>query len=226
MRYSRYRMYQSSSEVLADVLKEPQSHLIELRGKLDYDVLDNAYYPTGGIKTSLAARYVLNQDLYDTGQNHGHPAVFIFDFLGAIPIGNSFAFETSFYLRSILGDGNQFYGTPVGNTIGGDFSGRYWENQAPFVGLVDASLAYSWLGVARIDARVKLAPKFYAYAMYNYGITATDLDVYSYNHRRYDMHGAGVKLSYDSFIGPVSAQVHWSNLWNRVGFYLNAGYIF
>ena len=226
VRYGRYKLYQSSSEVMADVLKEPQNHIVELRGKLDYDILDNAWYPTRGIKTSLALKYSLRQDFYDDPASSGGPFSVAYDFLGAIPVGNKLAFETSFYLRSILNDGNNLFGTPLGNAIGGDFPGRYWENQAPFVGLVDACLAYSWLGVARIDARVMLAPKFYAYAMYNYGITASDLDVYSPDHKRYDLHGAGIKLSYDSFIGPISAQVHWSNLWNRVGFYLNAGYIF
>lgn len=225
VRYSRYKLYQSSSEVLTDVLRKPQNHVVEVRGKLDYDILDNAYYPTRGIKTSLSAKYIVNHDLYVNGDG-GNPATFTFDFLGAIPFGNRFAVETSFYLRSIFNDGNKLYGKPLGNTIGGDFSGRYWENQAPFVGLVDASLAYSWLGVARIDARLMLAPKLYAYAMYNYGLTATNLDVYSIGHKRYDLHGVGAKLSYDSFIGPISVQVHWSSLWHRAGFYLNAGYIF
>lgn len=225
LRYSRYKLYQSSNELLTDVLREPQSHVLEVRGQLDYDVLDNAYYPTRGIKSSLSGKYIINHDLYITG-NDGNPVTFTYDFLSAIPFGNRFVIETSFYLRSILNDKNKLYGMVIGNTIGGDFSGRYWENQAPFVGLVDACLAYSWLGVARIDARVKISPKFYAYAMYNYGLTASDLDIYSLDHMRYDLHGAGVKLSYDSFIGPISAQVHWSSLWNRVGFYLNAGYIF
>lgn len=225
LRYSRYKMYQSSNEVMTDVLMEPMSHILEVRGKLDYDVLDNAYYPTRGVKASVTGKYIINHDLYITGDD-GNPVTFTYDFLGAIPIGKRFAFETSLYLRTILNDRNKLYGMVIGNTIGGDFSGRYWENQAPFVGLVDANLAYSWLGVARIDARVMLAPKFYAYAMYNYGFTASDIDRYSLDHRQYDLHGAGIKLSYDSFIGPISAQVHWSSLWNRVGFYLNAGYIF
>ena len=225
LRYSRYKLYQSSSELLEDVLKEPQNHVLELRGKLDYDVLDNAYYPTRGIKTKLTGKYILSKDQYDQ-EKYNNPITFTYDFLGAIPFGNRFALETSFYIRCILGDGNMLYGTPLGNTVGGDIPGRYWENQAPFVGLVDANLAYSWLGVARVDARVELGDKFYAYAMYNYGITANNLDIYSFDHKRYDMHGAGIKLSYDSFIGPISAQVHWSDIWNRFGFYLNAGYIF
>lgn len=224
-RYSRYRKYQSSSEDLAEVLREPQNHAIELRGNLDYDVLDNAFFPYHGIKTNLALKYILSQDFYDSGQN-GNPAMIAYDFFGAIPVGKRFAFETSFYGRVILNDNNELFGTPLGNTLGGDFAGRYWEAQVPFVGLIDASLAYSWLAAARIDARYQLSPKFYASAMYNYGLTTTDFNVKKTGHKHYDLHGAGVKLSYDSFIGPISVQVHWSSLWHRAGIYVNAGYIF
>ena len=225
LRYSRYKLYQSSNEVTADVLKEPQNHVLELQGHLDYDVLDNAYYPTHGIKTKLALKYVFSQDFYDSGKN-GNPAMVSYDFLGAIPAGDRLTFETSFYLRTIINDSNRLLGTPLGNAIGGDFAGRYWETQAPFVGLIDANLAYSLLATGRIDARVKLSPKFYAYAMYNYGITSTDFNARRPDHMHYDIHGAGLKLSYDSFIGPISAQIHWSSLWHRAGIYVNAGYIF
>ena len=226
IRYSRYKLYQSSTEVPADVLKEPQNHVVELRGKLDYDVLDNAFYPYHGIKTNLAYKYCLRQDLYDDPASAGGPFSVSYDFLGAIPVGNKFAFETSVYLRSIFNDNNQLFGTPLGNAVGGDFSGRYFEFQAPFVGLIDASIAYDWLAVGRLDARLQLSPKFYAYAMYNYAFTATDLNSSKPGHKQYDIHGAGVKLSYDSFIGPISVQVHWSSLWHRAGIYVNAGYIF
>ncbi|MBO4656543.1 MAG: patatin-like phospholipase family protein [Bacteroidales bacterium] len=226
LRYSRYKLYQSSSEVTAEVLQEPQNHVVELRGRLDYDVLDNAFYPYHGIKTTLAYKYNLSQDFYEDPASSGGPFTASYDFLGAIPFGNKFAFETSLYLRMILNDNNQLYSTPLGNAVGGDWSGRYFEVQAPFVGLVDAAIAYDWLGVARLDARFQISPKFYAYAMYNYAITATDLKASKPGHQRYDIHGAGVKLSYDSFMGPISVQVHWSSLWHRAGIYVNAGYIF
>ncbi|MBQ4021930.1 MAG: hypothetical protein II613_05215 [Bacteroidales bacterium] len=62
--------------------------------------------------------------------------------------------------------------------------------------------------------------------MYNYGITATDFNYANKSHSQYDVHGAGLKLSYDSFIGPLSIQLHWSSLWHRTEVYVNAGYIF
>lgn len=225
IRYSRYKLYQSSTEFLDDVLREPQNHILELRGNLDYDILDHAYYPTRGIKTNLSLKYVLKQDIYDAGGS-GNPAMMSYDFMAAIPVGNSFALETSFYLRGIMNAGNNLNETPLGNAIGGDFSGRYFEMQAPFVGLVDAHLAYNWLAVGRIDARFKLSPKVYAYAMYNYGITSSNLFSEKYVQNKYDIHGTGIKLSYDSFMGPISAQIHWSTVWHRLGFYVNAGYIF
>ncbi|MBR5736374.1 MAG: patatin-like phospholipase family protein [Bacteroidales bacterium] len=227
LRYSRYRMYQSTYENMAAIVEEPQNHVIETIGNLDYDVLDNAYYPTRGIKTNFTLKYMLAQDFYEADQeNPLNPLIFYWDFLGAIPLGERFAFETSFYIRGILNDDNQLFYTPVGNALGGDFPGRYYEAQAPFVGLIDAHLGYSYLGVGRIDARVKLSPKLYAYAMYNYGISTSDLKNIQSPLVTYDLHGAGLKLSYDSIIGPLSIQGHWSSQWNRFGVYVNAGYIF
>ena len=226
VRYSRYTMYQSSDENMAEVLQEPQLHLFELRGNLDYDVLDNVFYPTSGIKTNLAVKYTLSQDIYEDPASVGGPLTITYDFLGAIPIGDRFAFETSLYLRSIFNDSNMYFGSPLGNALGGDFSGRYFELQAPFVGMTDAVLAYDYLGVGRLDARVRLWSKIYAYAMYNYAITATDFKASKPGHMDFDVHGVGLKLSYDSFLGPLSIQLHWNSLWHRTGIYVNAGYIF
>ncbi|MBQ4021929.1 MAG: hypothetical protein II613_05210, partial [Bacteroidales bacterium] len=106
----------------------------------------------------LALKYSLMQDFFEDPASAGGPFTVAYDFLGAIPLGEKFAFETSFYLRSIMNDHNGLYATPLGNAIGGDFSGRYFETQVPFVGMVDAALAYDWLAAARLDARVKLSP--------------------------------------------------------------------
>jgi hypothetical protein len=38
--------------------------------------------------------------------------------------------------------------------------------------------------------------------------------------------GAGAEYSFDTIFGPLSANVHWSNLTGKVGVYLSAGYNF
>ena len=36
----------------------------------------------------------------------------------------------------------------------------------------------------------------------------------------------GLRVAYDSPIGPISADLHWNNLNRRVGAYMNIGYVF
>jgi len=38
--------------------------------------------------------------------------------------------------------------------------------------------------------------------------------------------GAGLEYAYDTIFGPVKANVHWSDLSGKVGFYISAGYNF
>ena len=38
--------------------------------------------------------------------------------------------------------------------------------------------------------------------------------------------GAAVEYSYDTIFGPLSANVHWSDLTGKVGVYISAGYNF
>ena len=38
--------------------------------------------------------------------------------------------------------------------------------------------------------------------------------------------GVGLKYSYNSIVGPVEFDVHWSNLRNRAGAYFNIGLYF
>jgi NTE family protein len=38
--------------------------------------------------------------------------------------------------------------------------------------------------------------------------------------------GACMGYSYDTIFGPLSANIHWSNLTNKLGLYISAGYNF
>ena len=38
--------------------------------------------------------------------------------------------------------------------------------------------------------------------------------------------GAGLEYSYDSIVGPIKLNVHWSNLTNKVGAYFSLGFDF
>ena len=44
--------------------------------------------------------------------------------------------------------------------------------------------------------------------------------------KKKDILGAGIRASYNSMFGPLSAEVHWSSLTRGAGFYFSFGFNF
>ena len=38
--------------------------------------------------------------------------------------------------------------------------------------------------------------------------------------------GAGIEYAYDTIFGPIKANIHWSDMTGKVGFYISAGFNF
>ena len=79
------------------------------------------------------------------------------------------------------------------------------------------------LTLIRTDYRFKIAKNHYVTAIVNY---LRDCDTIMDYGVGPGYIGAGLEYSFDTIFGPLSANVHWSNLTGRVGFYLSAGYNF
>ncbi len=90
----------------------------------------------------------------------------------------------------------------------------------PFIGInyeeTLGSLA-TFVNIVRCDLRYNLIGKSYLTAMYNVLL-----------HRyMYAYHGAGLKYSYNSLLGPISLTVQWSDFYNnQVSAYFSFGYTF
>lgn len=102
-------------------------------------------------------------------------------------------------------------------------AGRYVEQQMPFIGVTNMSAMKNILTLYRTDFRFKLARNHYITGILNY---ARDCDYFKDYTVGLGYFGAGVEYSYDTIFGPLTANIHWSNLSNKVGFYLSAGYNF
>jgi hypothetical protein len=63
----------------------------------------------------------------------------------------------------------------------------------------------------------------YVTATYNY---VRDCNVFKEYPVGPGFSGVGLEYSFDTIFGPISANVHWSDLTGKVGFYLSAGYSF
>lgn len=125
----------------------------------------------------------------------------------------------------------------LNNVIGGTEMGRYIDQQLPFIGVNDISLAFNNVAILRTDIRTRVFRNHYLTAMVNYARSSIDLKnffkerpqlewggLYDYNTSNW--WGAGVRYSIDTKIGPLSFDVSSSNISRKVNLYFSLGYYF
>ena len=180
------------------------------------DNFDDGYFPSKGYSAGLSYSWTFAGFPHRFNNFH---AVRL-DGKAVVPWGDVFAFIPSVNCRFLFGQD-----VPLAyiNAMGGTIAGRYADQQIPFVGINDISAARNILTVFRTDFRFRVAKNHYITGMINY---ARDSNEFSSYGRGLGYFGAGLEYSFDAFFGPVSADVHWSNLTGKAGVYINIGYHF
>ncbi|HOG41476.1 MAG TPA: patatin-like phospholipase family protein [Bacteroidales bacterium] len=193
-----------------------RSNFISAYAKFKLDRMDREHFPSSGFVLNSGFAYHFNwlkPDEYPFSVANLHFSV-------VIPLFSELALIPTIYNRTLIG-GN----IPVAfmNLMGGYEEGRYMEQQIPFLGFNYTYAFKNILTVGSLDARLRLGRSHYilatgSYAMDSEGIT----DVFA------EPGIVGVRLgySYDSPIGPISFNLHWSNFTGRLGAYLSLGYSF
>ena len=115
--------------------------------------------------------------------------------------------------------------------------GRYIDQQLPFIGVNNISMAFNNVAITRLDIRTRLFKNHYLTAMVNYARSSIDFnnffkerdvllwsELYDYNASNW--WGAGLRYSIDSKIGPLSFDVSSSNISKKVNLYFSIGYYF
>ena len=183
------------------------------------DSLNDGYVPSKGHSVGLSYRWVFGG--FPNRFNKFHAVQF-----DALKVygGESFAFIPSINARVLFGKE-----VPIqfANTMGGSMAGRYLEQQMPFIGINNAASMSKMLGIARADLRVKLYRNNYLTGIYNYAVSVDDIDDFNnWGTKVYDYHGFGLQYTYNSIVGPISANVHWSDYTHRTGAYVSIGFDF
>ncbi len=185
------------------------------------DSLDDGYVPSVGHSVGISYGWMFGAF---PQQLHNFHSV-QFDALKVYG-GGSFAFIPSINMRALFGESIPI---PFANTMGGSMAGRYLDQQMPFIGITSAASMSKLLGVARTDFRFKLYRNNYLTAIYNYALSANKLDSFKFKNwasEVNDYHGIGVQYTYDSIVGPLSFNLHWSDYSHKVGAYLSLGFDF
>lgn len=180
------------------------------------DTFDDGYFPTKGVGIGLSYSWIFAG--FPVKINNFHTIQF--DAKGVLPIGDIFAFIPSVNFRFLLGKE-----IPVAyfNAMGGSLAGRYMDQQMPFIGVQALSAMENMLTIFRTDYRFRIVKNHYLTGIVNY---ARDCDVFREYGKGKGYFGAGLEYSYDTIFGPLSANLHWSDISNKVGLYLSVGYNF
>lgn len=228
----RISYYQKPKNMFyADESSDEQSYASSSFGpytKLKFDNLDDAYFATKGVESSLEAHWRLDHQYKDSignviPSNFADICLYVKGYLSHDKI----TFIPQFYSRMILGE-NHLYA--YHNNIGSNIFGRIYDYQLPFIGLnhaTDLTDDFKCVHVGRLDVRYNFHKKNYLTAMINYARASVEIQDLFKNAYSDDSFGLGLMYSYNSIIGPISFQVHWLNQTEQAwGAYINIGYVF
>lgn len=206
-----------SEQIIGDYdFGQLSNDFVSLFAEADTYTFDDGYFPTKGVDAGVSYSWVFGGFPYRFNNFHIVHA----DAKVVVHSGDVFAFIPSIDFRFLFGDD-----IPVAylNVMGGSLPGRYVDQQIPFIGLNHLSSMKNILTLYRTDFRFTLARNHYLTGILNY---VRDCDTFKDYTLGLGYFGAGVEYSFDTIFGPLSANIHWSNMTNKVGFYLSAGYNF
>lgn len=178
---------------------------------------DRRNFPTKGIDFNIETDWY--KDFFTKFQ-HDPFSAFAAHISGVIPVGKQFVLIPSLDHRGLLGEN-----VPAAymNVMGGHRKGRYMNQQLTFVGFNNVHVFKKILSTATIDARFCAGGRHYITAS---GSVVANSDGYSDFFRESPFFGARLGYAYDSFLGPLSMDVCWSDYTGKVGFYMSLGFAF
>ncbi len=203
------------STVVDTILYAKSKHIVPYVDVV-YDNLDDAYFPTRGFYARLASHLYITpgaseRSIYDICYSFKYNYTF----------GNDrFTISPQVYGRYAKDELFPW----LWNYYGGELAGRHFDEQLPFVGSDPLSLVGENIAILRCDLRYRLFGKHYLTGIYNKVVDFNSPKPFSTTLGNEG--GAGLKYSFDSFIGPVSLTVQWSEYRKKVSGYFSIGYYF
>ena len=180
------------------------------------NTLDSSYFPETGLSAGIRGEVISNPFHQGSVQTFGiisADAVFPLSFwrFSIVPQG---------YLRFLLGDDIPLF---YANIIGGDIAGRYAEQQIPFMGLNNATFRRNYIGVGRLDLRYHAAKNHYVTLT---GNTSWDFMSFSQIGKGELVWGVGAGYAYNTIVGPIKFNLHYSSITGGLGAYFSVGFNF
>lgn len=182
--------------------------------------MDNLYYPTKGADLNFGYNWVFHGP---KGSGFRPLNIASFNYRQVFPVGSWFALVTDLHGRAVIGA--EDYSPVYSNYIGGSMAGRYLDQRLPFIGFNDAYMAGDYLASLSADFRFKVFNNFFISAQAGF-FKSADTFKKEFTEFNIDAVGAALEVGYNSIVGPIRFNVHWSDLTKSFGTYFTFGYDF
>ena len=214
--YMHYRNKLGSETSIQTTLKN--EHFYSYHARINYNSEDDWYFPTRGSRFKAEYSYLTD----DFAQLDGKPGMSEVNanWRTSFTLGQRFTLQPMVYGRLLFGT---IVPPAFGNTVGGDWFGHYVEQQMPFAGIGNMEYVDHQFVAAQLQAQERIGGNSYVLLRV---AGAQQADHLRNLLDRSTMIGGQIAYYYNTIIGPVGANVGYSNRTNKPYFYLNLGYEF
>ena len=214
--YMHYRNKLGSETSIQTTLKN--EHFYSYHARINYNSEDNWYFPTRGSRFKAEYSY-MTDDFVQLDDKPGMSEVNA-NWRTSLTFGHRFTLQPMVYGRLLFGT---VIPPAFGNTIGGDWFGHYVEQQMPFAGIGNMEYVGHQFVAAQLQAQERIGGNSYVLLRVA-GAQQADHLRNLLDHST--LIGGQIAYYYNTIVGPVSANVGYSNRTKKPYFYLNLGYEF
>ena len=203
-----------------DVDMEPMKHdsFISYQAQVNYNGEDQWFFPTRGAR--FFAKFAYYTDNFVKMDDEIGPRELAAMWRMSFPINRYLSVQPLLYGRVMDGDEVPYI---LHNTIGGDWFGRYFVQQAPFPGVKHVEITGNKFFAAQAQVQVNVTKNNIIQLRF---AAAQQADQFSQLMKNRTMLGSTLGYHYNTLFGPVGATVGYSNKSKKFYGFLNLGFAF
>ncbi|MCB2208855.1 MAG: patatin-like phospholipase family protein [Bacteroidetes bacterium] len=232
--YYEYFRFKSQLENIADSTSDYNSYA-NFYFSFNSDTRDRSFLATKGILSELRLVYVTPLSNNWVQEIFEHSFVFWLKYDQSVPLSRKLSIKPGFFLGGSFQKNYPYSSDNASSNLklppaqhwfymGGQSPVNYVGGFQPFTGVNFVQRYGIYQAIFRLKLQYNFYQKLYATIMADVGATEWYLeDIFK---KENWVAGYGIKLSYDSFIGPVEVSMMGSNIYKDVSFFINLGYWF
>ena len=219
--FEKYNYHDWPSGPDAVLTKSSDKALLSYQASILYNSLNNQRFSTKGMEWK--ASYILYTDNMVTYDSHSPVSVFQTHWSGYFSPNSIFTIMPSVYGRVV---GKNTQSLAISNFVGGNVPGRYMEQQIPFIGINHIEMSPDALLTGTLGVRTRTYKNQYIVIRGSYGRTAGKAENLFGGTNTHTLAGGSIGYCYNSIIGPIEAELNYSNQSKKLGYYIGVGFTF